>query len=67
MAKMPVALIGAGVIGRTHADRALKHAEVALAAIADPAPAAKALAESLGVPWFADHAQMLERVKPRAL
>ena len=62
---MPVALIGAGVIGRTHADRALKHSEVSLAAIADPAPAAKALAESLGVPWFADYDQMLERVKPR--
>jgi len=63
---MPVAVIGAGVIGKTHADRALKHPEVSLAAIADPSPAAKTLAESLGVPWFADYEQMLERVKPRS-
>src|SRR5688572_30961513 len=65
MARMPVAVIGAGVIGKTHADRALKHAEVNLAAIADPSPAAKTLAESLGVPWFADYEQMLARLKPR--
>ncbi len=67
MAKMPVAVIGAGVIGKTHADRALKHADVALAAIADPAPAARALAESLSVPWFADYEQMLGRIKPRGV
>lgn len=66
MSRMPIAVIGAGVIGRTHVDRALRHAEVSLAGIADPAPEARALAQAAGVPWFADFAELLERVRPRA-
>lgn len=62
---MPVAVIGAGVIGKTHADRALKHPDVALAAIADPAPAAEALARALGVPWFAGYGEMLSKIRPK--
>lgn len=51
---MPVAVMGAGAIGRMHIERILAHAEVSLAGIADPSPAARDLAESLDVPWFAD-------------
>ena len=40
MAKLPIAVIGAGQIGRTHIDRALRSASVELVAIADPTPAA---------------------------
>jgi len=62
--RTPIALVGAGVIARTHIDR-LAHSDGAvLAAIADPAPGALAVAEAAGVPCFADHREMLERVRP---
>jgi predicted dehydrogenase len=66
MSRMPVIVIGAGVIGRTHVDRALRHGEVRLAGIADPAPGARSLAEASGVPWAPDFEQLLDSVKPRA-
>lgn len=52
--RMPVAVIGAGAIGRMHIERILTHGEVSLAAIADPTDAARALAADLGEPWFSD-------------
>lgn len=64
--KLPIALIGAGGIGRTHADRLLRHPDVSLAGIADPTPAGKAFAESIGAPWFADHRALLDKLKPGA-
>lgn len=66
MSRMPLVVIGAGVIGRTHVDRALRHGEVALAGIADPAPGARELAQAAGVPWFADFEALLDKAKPRA-
>jgi predicted dehydrogenase len=59
-----LSVIGAGTIGRTHIDRIRRHPDLDLAGIADPAPAAQALARDLGVPWFADHRQLLEKVRP---
>ena len=54
-------LIGAGVIGRTHIDRIGRDPHLALAGIAEPSAAGKALAEQLGVPWAASHRELLER------
>ena len=54
-------LIGAGVIGRTHIDRIGRDPHLALAGIAEPSAAGKALAEQLGVPWAASHLELLER------
>ena len=51
-----LALIGAGIIGKTHIDRIQRHPDLALAGIADPTPAGQALADELGVPWAADPA-----------
>jgi predicted dehydrogenase len=62
--RLPVALIGAGGIGRTHADRLLRHPDVWLAAIADPTPGGRAFAESINVPWFVDHRALLDQAKP---
>src|ERR1700761_163762 len=59
--RMPVAVIGAGAIGRTHLERLLSHPDVAPAAVADPAPASRDYAASIGVPWFADYRDLLER------
>lgn len=64
MVRTPIALVGAGVIARTHIDRLAHSASVALVAVADPAPAARAVAEAAGVPWLADHRDMLAAVRP---
>ncbi|WP_430407708.1 Gfo/Idh/MocA family protein [Hydrogenophaga sp.] len=63
---MPVAVIGAGAIGRMHIERTLRHPDVSVAGIADPTPAARKLAESLGLAWYADHRELLEKSDARA-
>ncbi len=60
-----IAIIGAGLIGKTHINRIGQADNLKLAAIAEPTQAGKALAESLGVPWFADHRSMLDAIKPQ--
>ncbi len=67
MSKTSIALFGAGQIGRTHIDRITRSANLALAGIADPTDAGKALAQSLNVPWFAESAALLEVVKPQGV
>ena len=64
--RLPIALIGAGGIGRPHAERMLRHPDVSLAGIADPTPAGRAYAESLGVPWFAEPEALLDQTRPGA-
>jgi predicted dehydrogenase len=58
-AKLAIAVIGAGVIGRTHIETIAKSAVATLAAIVDPTDAGKAMAASFGAPWFADHASLI--------
>ena len=60
-----IAVIGAGAIGRTHIDRIGRDGTLALAAIADPTDAGKALANRLGVPWFSNHVDLLDAVRPQ--
>jgi predicted dehydrogenase len=57
--KLAVAVIGAGIIGRTHIETITKSDVATLAAIVDPTDAGKALAASVGAPWFADHASLI--------
>lgn len=64
MDRLPLAVIGAGLIGRTHIDRALASTSVELVGIADPTPQAADLARSAGVPCFADHRRLLAELKP---
>lgn len=52
-----LALIGAGLVGRRHAE--LMSEQGLLSAIADPTPQAEDLAQALGVPWFAQPEEML--------
>ena len=56
-------LIGAGTIGRTHIDRIQQHPELELVGIADPTPAAKAMADRLGVRWSAEPVALLDQVQ----
>ena len=67
MNRVPIAVIGAGLIGRTHIDRALQQPGVDLVGIADPSEQGRALAQSVKVPWFADFEPMLDTVKPRGV
>ena len=59
-----IGLVGAGVIGKRHV-AAIAAANVAkLAAIADPSPASRQLAEEHGVPHFSSTAEMMDAVSP---
>ncbi|HNG78861.1 MAG TPA: Gfo/Idh/MocA family oxidoreductase, partial [Burkholderiaceae bacterium] len=58
-ARLPIALVGAGAIGRMHAERCLTHPAVQLVALADPTEAGQAYARSIGVAAFADHRALL--------
>lgn len=67
MSKLPIAVVGAGLIGRTHIDRALKSSSVQLVGIVDPTPEAAALAQSAGLPCFPDHRSLLAKARPRGV
>ncbi|MEM7752250.1 MAG: Gfo/Idh/MocA family oxidoreductase [Pseudomonadota bacterium] len=60
--KLKIALVGAGLIGRTHVERIRGAAQ--LHAIVDPADNAKHLAAEIGVPWFADLDACFASVRP---
>jgi predicted dehydrogenase len=66
-ARMPVAVLGAGAIGRMHVDRILAHPDVCLAGIADPSPASRELAAQLDVPWEADPLALLAHTQAEAV
>lgn len=60
MDRIGVVVIGAGVIGRTHIDTLTRMSGLRLAALVDPAPSGRALAESLGVPCLPDVAALID-------
>ena len=65
MSGAEIAVVGAGAIGRAHAERLATGAGGArLGAIVDPTPAARAFAERLGAPCFADVGDMLAASSP---
>ena len=64
MTEVRIALVGAGLIGREHAALVAGHPRSSLAAIADPDPAAPALASTLRVQHFEDYERMLDEVAP---
>lgn len=65
MAATRIALIGAGLIGKRHLQVLLAEPGYQVAAVADPTPAAEALAKQHGVPWFADYQRMLDEARPQ--
>ena len=60
--KARLAVMGAGLIGRRHIEHVTR--EASLAAVIDPVPAAKAIAEEHGVAWYPDLASMLMCDRP---
>lgn len=67
MNSIRIGVVGAGLIGRTHIDRALKQPGMELVGIADPSEEGRGVAQSVNVPWFADYDEMLGSVKPRGV
>jgi len=63
-APVRLAVIGAGMIGKTHLERIAAEPAAKLVAIADPAPAAAEMAARYGVPLFPDAAAMLAATGP---
>lgn len=63
-ADVRLALIGAGAIGRMHMDVLARGGCGTLCGIADPSDSARDLAAQAGVPWFADHRDLLDTVRP---
>ena len=64
MTPLRIALIGAGAFGRKHIQVLAAVPGFELAGIADPSPAARALAHGIGVPWHPDPDGLLDAVRP---
>jgi predicted dehydrogenase len=67
MKRIPIAVIGAGLIGRSHVQRALEEPGIELIGIADPSEEGRRVAELCNVPWFSDFDRMLASAKPRGV
>ena len=67
MAKLRIAVAGAGLIGRAHIALLRKSQSCELAAIADPTPQAAAIAKEIGVPHFAELERMLDETRPQGV
>ena len=62
-----IAVVGVGAIGRRHVDYLLGDPASKALACADPDERARDFAQSRNVPWFADHATMLDAVHPHGV
>ncbi len=64
MSKTRIAVAGAGYIGLAHIGAAQQSATVALCAVVDPSPVAKAHADAAGVPLYTSLADLFANDKP---
>ena len=60
------AVVGAGVMGRKHADLISAHSACSLVGICDADSAHSSLAEKLNVPFYRDLEEILEKERPQA-
>jgi predicted dehydrogenase len=67
MPQFSIGLVGAGAIGRMHAEVILKTDFCRLTGVADPTEAGRSFCEERGLAWFPDHRQLLEQARPDAL
>ena len=64
MHKYRIAIIGAGTIGRTHIEAAMKNPAVDIVGVAEPHEAGKAWVQRHQIPCFASHGDLLDKTKP---
>ncbi|MFI4994727.1 MAG: Gfo/Idh/MocA family protein [Hyphomicrobiales bacterium] len=64
MSRVKLAVIGAGLIGKRHAEHVAAEARARLSAIVDPSPVGRELADRLGTKWFATIAELLSTDRP---
>ena len=64
MEPVKLAVMGAGLIGKRHIEHIAASTEAKLAAVVDPSPVGKELAQAHGAPWFPSFAAMLDKVRP---
>jgi predicted dehydrogenase len=64
MGQLKIALAGAGMIGRRHAELVRDSAECELAAVVDPAPGAAAFAQGAGVPLYKTLPDLFAHARP---
>ena len=67
MSPLRIAVAGAGLMGRSHAQLLADHAQTRLSAFVDPAEHGQAMAREFGVPCHACLDELLARDKPDAL
>ncbi|HTO48913.1 MAG TPA: Gfo/Idh/MocA family oxidoreductase [Burkholderiales bacterium] len=64
MAKVAIAVAGAGLIGREHIRVTRESESARLAALVDPSPAAAEIARKEGVPYYASLGDLFDKAKP---
>lgn len=64
MTRVRLALAGAGLVGKRHAESIDQLKHVSVSAIADPSADGRRFAESINVPWFASLHELLQHDKP---
>jgi predicted dehydrogenase len=64
MGEIKLAVIGAGLIGKRHAEHVAAEPRASLSAVVDPTEAGRAVAADLGAPWYASFAEMLAAGRP---
>jgi predicted dehydrogenase len=62
-----LAVMGAGLIGRRHAEHIIEEPSAELAAIVDPSDAGRNVAAEHGVKWFPSFAEMVKTGKPEGV
>jgi predicted dehydrogenase len=62
-----LAVQGAGLIGKRHIEHVLSQPDAELAAIVDPSPATRALADEKRVRWFPSFAAMIAEARPEGV
>lgn len=64
MTKLRLGIIGAGLIGKTHIRTALEIPDFEVVGVADPDPAALAIAEEYSLKGYKSHQELLATTKP---
>ncbi|HWK44477.1 MAG TPA: Gfo/Idh/MocA family oxidoreductase [Stellaceae bacterium] len=62
-----LAVMGAGLIGKSHIAHITRRPEAFLAAIVDPMPAAREMAATQGTAWYPSFSEMLGEMRPEGI